>query len=49
MITKELFAKVFPEEFIERHVQAGERVDGRQSQDSRRITIEKSSLTIIRE
>lgn len=43
-MNKEIFARVFPKEFILRHARNQERIDGRAFDDLRRITLEKSSL-----
>lgn len=39
----EIFKKLFPREYILRHLENNERVDGRAFDDFRKITIEKSN------
>jgi exosome complex RNA-binding protein Rrp42 (RNase PH superfamily) len=43
-----LFQRIFPHEYIMRHINNGERVDGRGENESREIKIQKSSFNSLR-
>ncbi len=46
-MNKEIFSRVFPNEFILKHIRSGERPDGRSLSEFRKVVIEKSTCILI--
>ena len=46
-MNEEIFSRVFPNEYVLKHVRNNQRIDGRNLHEFRKVVIEKSKRSII--